>query len=106
VQLPCPVADFTPHRHRYHFKIKGIMMLSGYADTGLPIEELVPATLAEVTLCATPTELRRMAEFFMFCATEMDRMGEAYNHVHLSDRMKEFHDSPHLIVARAVDYVR
>jgi hypothetical protein len=77
------------------------MQLSGYANTGLPIEEVVSATLAEVTMCATPAELRRMAEFFLFCASEMDRMGPTYDHVHLSDRMKEFEDSPHFVVFRA-----
>lgn len=87
---------------RYHFKIEGIMQLFGYADTGLPVEEIVPSTLAEVTLCATPIELRRVAEFLTFCASEMERMGEAYDHVHLSDRMKEFRTSPHLVVMSVV----
>ena len=76
------------------------MRLFGYADEGLPIDEIIPATLAEVTLCATSVELRRMAEFLTFCASEMDRMGDAYDHLHLSDLMKEFHVSPHLVVAR------
>ena len=76
------------------------MRLSGYADEGLPIDEIIPATLAEVTLCATPVELRRMAEFLTFCALEMDRMGKAYDHMHLSDLMKDFRDSPHLVVVR------
>ena len=76
------------------------MRLLGYANEGLPIDEIIPAKLAEVTLCATPVELRRMAEFMTFCASEMERMGEAYDHVHLSDCMKEFHHSPHFVVAR------
>ena len=79
------------------------MRLFDYADEGLPIDEIIPATLAEVTLCATPVELRRMAEFLTFCALEMDRMGDAYDHVHLSDLMKEFHVSPHLVVARPLE---
>ena len=76
------------------------MRLSGYSDTGLPIGEIVHAALAEVTLCATPVELRGMAEFFLFCANEMERMGGAYDHIHLSDRMKEFRNSPHLVVTQ------
>jgi hypothetical protein len=60
------------------------MRLFGYADEGLPIDEINPATLAEVTLCATPVELRRMAEFLTFCALEMDRMRDAYDHVRTS----------------------
>ncbi|MES2015034.1 MAG: hypothetical protein V4484_00955 [Pseudomonadota bacterium] len=98
-------------RHRfandcYDPKIEGIMKLSGYEDAGLPIEEIVPASLAEVTLFATPAELRRMAAFFEFCATEMDRLGNAYDHVHLGDKMKEFYDSPHLVVMRTVTQAR
>lgn len=76
------------------------MQLSGYQNSELPIEEIVPTSLAEVTLCATPVELRRMAAFLEFCATEMDRLEDAYGHVHLSDKMKEFQESPHLVVMR------
>ncbi len=82
------------------------MRLSGYADEGLPIEEIIPATLTEVTLCVTPAELRRIAEFLTFCASEMDRMGKTYDHVHLSDHMKDFSDSPHFVVMRGSDDVR
>jgi hypothetical protein len=78
-----------------------MMQISGYANTGLPIEEVVPLKLAEITLGATPAELRRMAEFFSFCAGEMDRMGPSYDHLHLADRMREFEDSPHLAVFRS-----
>jgi hypothetical protein len=77
------------------------MQLSGYTKTENPIEEIVSAELAEVTLCATPPELRSMAEFFQFCADEMERMGTQYSHVHLADRMKEFEGSPHLTVFRS-----
>jgi hypothetical protein len=77
------------------------MKLHGYPDQGIPIEDVVPAELAEVTLLATPTELRRMAEFLAFCASEMERMGDKYDHVHLSDHMKDFRRSPHLVVMRA-----
>ena len=59
--------------------------------------------MAEITLSATPNELRRIGEFFVACAAEMDRMGETYDHVHLGDRMKEFDTtSPHLVVVRGV----
>jgi hypothetical protein len=82
------------------------MKLYGYADEGLSIEEIVPAVLAEVTLCATPEELRRMAGFLTFCASEMDRMGAKYDHVHLADRMEEFGSSPHFVVAKEPEDVR
>ena len=77
------------------------MKLSGYHDNGSPAEEVLPASLAEITLQATPAELRRMAEFLTFCADEMDRMGPTYDHIHLSDRMKEFRRSPHFVVMRS-----
>jgi hypothetical protein len=73
--------------------------LYGYRDEGLPIEEVVPASLAEITLCATPDELRKMAQFLVSCAAEIERMGSEYDHVHLSDRLKEFASSPHFVVA-------
>jgi hypothetical protein len=76
------------------------MKLFGHRNDELPIEDRVSVELAEVTLNATPQELRRMAEFLNFCAAEMDRMGIKYDHVHLSDRMKEFRESPHFVVMR------
>jgi hypothetical protein len=76
------------------------MQLHGYPDQGLPIEKIVPAQLAEVTLVATAAELRRIAEFLSFCATEMERMGTTYDHVHLSDHMKDFRSSPQFVVMR------
>jgi hypothetical protein len=75
------------------------MKLYGHADEGLPVEKMIPAAMAEITLCASPDELRQMAEFFVFCAAEMERMGSTYDHVHLSDHMKQFRSSPHLVVA-------
>lgn len=75
------------------------MKLFGYADEGLAPEQVVPVSLAEITLCATPQELRRMAEFLASCAVNMERMGAKYGHEHLSDRMSEFTDSPHFVVA-------
>lgn len=76
------------------------MKIYGYSDEGLPVEDIVPATLAEVTICATPGELRQMSEFLVLCASEMDRMGTKYDHIHLSDRVKSFRSSPQLVVAR------
>lgn len=77
------------------------MKLYGYADKGRPTEEVVPAELAEITLVATPMELRGIAEFLTFCASEMERMGKTYDHVHLSDHMKNFRNSPHFVVMRS-----
>ncbi len=76
------------------------MKLFGYVPTDKPVEEIVPMPLAEVTLCASPEELRAMAKFLNECATEMNRMGEAYDHIHLSDRLKQFQKSPQFVVYR------
>jgi hypothetical protein len=81
-----------------------VMRIYGYEDQGLPPEQIATNRLAEITLCATPDELRRIAEFLVTCATEMERMGHAYDHVHLGDRMKEFDStSPHFVVAKAAE---
>ncbi len=78
------------------------MRIYGYEDRGLAPEHIVTAQLAEITLCATPDELRWIAEFLSSCAAEMERMGNAYDHVHLGDRIKEFDESsPHFVVAKA-----
>ena len=79
---------------------RGDMHIYGYEDTGQPFGTVVPALLAEITLNATPDELRAMAEFLRGCADEMDRMGESFDHVHLSDRQRQFETSPHFVVAR------
>ena len=77
------------------------MKISGYADERLPIEDIVHSEIAEINLRATPTELRRMSEFLTFCASEMERMGASYDHLHLSDKLKEFRNSPHFVVMKS-----
>lgn len=77
------------------------MKLYGYADAGLPPEEVTPLALAEITLCATPQELRDMSKFLADCADEVVCMGSTYDHVHLSDRIRQFESSPHVVVAPA-----
>jgi len=76
------------------------MNLFGYAESELPTEEVTPSSLAEVTLCASPTELRAIAEFLTYCASEMERMGDVYDHIHLSDQLRQFRESPHFVVCR------
>ena len=77
-----------------------LMKLYGYPGQRATREGIAPLTLAEVTLCATPNELRQMAGFLLSCAAEMERMGSTYDHVHLSDELKEFDESPHFVVSR------
>lgn len=82
------------------------MKLYGYKDEGLPIEDVNPSELAEITLVATPEELRRIAGFLQAAAQSMERMGNAYDHEHLSDKEPGFADSPHLVVFNAHRGVR
>lgn len=77
------------------------MKLYGYEEKDLLSEDIVPKLLSEVTLCATPQELRKIAGFLESCAAEMEHMGSTYDHVHLSDRLKEFRQSPHFVVVAA-----
>ncbi len=77
------------------------MQIYGYEDTGQPSGTVLPALLAEVTLNATPNELRAIAEFLRDCADEMERMEDKFDHVHLSDRLRQFEASPHFVVARS-----
>lgn len=76
------------------------MKLFGYATTDLPPEEIEPSSLAEVTLCASSAELRAISSFLLHCAAEMEHMGDSYDHIHLSDQLKQFCSSPHLVVCR------
>jgi hypothetical protein len=77
------------------------LKLWGYTDEGLSIEDIRPSELAEITLQATPKELKKMSEFLTFCAAEMERMGSDYDHIHLSDRLKEFRKSPQFVVMKS-----
>jgi hypothetical protein len=75
----------------------------GYSDQGLPIEEIVSLELAEITVNATPGELRKMAAFFSSAADNMERMGAQYSHEHLADRQSGFDKSPHLTIFNSED---
>lgn len=75
------------------------MRIYGYKD-GQPPDTVPSQPLAEVTLNATPIELRAISKFLSDCADEMDRMGDRYDHVHLSDRLKQFETSLHFVVVR------
>lgn len=78
------------------------MKLHGYPKEG-PQDVIASAELAEVTLEASPEELRAIAAFFLCAADEMDRMGATYDHLHLGDAVPRFITSPHLTVFRLAD---
>ncbi len=70
------------------------MKIHGYADEGRPIEDIVPADLAEITLVATPDELRRIAKFLESCANGMETRGNGWEHEHLSDMVEKAQRAP------------
>lgn len=74
------------------------MKIYGYADEEKDIEDIVPDELVEITLVASPEELRRIARFLEDCANGMEVRGKSWEHEHLSDKDKYFKDSPHFVV--------
>ena len=77
------------------------MKIISYGYENLPIEATRHRELAEITLIATPNELRRIAAFLTDAAAEMERMGPIYDHEHLCDRQPGFDDSPQIVVVNA-----
>jgi hypothetical protein len=67
------------------------MKIFGYGDGA----EIRPAELCEITLQASPVELRKIAAFLDACADGMETRGKNWEHDHLSDKVKEFRGAPH-----------
>lgn len=74
------------------------MKIYGYPENGLSPESIEPSELAEITLVATPTELRTIARFIALAADGIESRGKNYSHEHLSDKFKEFAGSPHFVI--------
>jgi len=74
------------------------MKIFGYKDEGRDQADIRPDELVEITLQASPTELRKIAAFLNACADGMETRGRNWEHEHLADRMKEFESSPHFAV--------
>ncbi len=72
--------------------------LYGYDQHRATQEDCAPLTLAEVTLVATPHQLREIADFLLSAAAEMQAQGDSWEHQHLSDCKPAFAESPHFIV--------
>jgi len=80
------------------------MRIYGYIDEEASAEKSGPMVLSEVTLVASPEELRNIASFLVSSAQRMERMGASYDHEHLADKQPGFDDSPHLIVFNPVHF--
>jgi hypothetical protein len=74
------------------------MKIYGYPKGDLSAESLEPSELAEITLVAMPTELRAIAKFIAAAADGIEARGKDYSHEHLSDKFKEFVNSPHFVI--------
>jgi hypothetical protein len=72
--------------------------IHGYAKEEQDAENIIPADLAEITLVASPEELRRIAKFLELCADKIEINGTSWEHEHLSDQDKTFVNSPHFVV--------
>lgn len=77
------------------------MKLVGHSIEDRDADEVRFIELAEIGVSASPAELRRMAAFLNDAADNMERMGDVYDHEHLSDRQPGFDDSPHFVVLKA-----
>ena len=76
------------------------MKLYGYTNRPGAFDAGAPDSLAEATLVASPTELRRIAQFLVSAAETMERVGEAFGHEHLADKDHFFKTSPQFVVCR------
>jgi len=74
------------------------MKLFGYSAAELNAENVVPSELAEITLVASPAELRTIASFLQAAAEGMEKGGTDWEHEHLADKHKEFKASPQFVV--------
>ena len=73
------------------------MKLFGYLASAP--EQREPLELSEATLLSSPAELREIAGFLLHAAENMEHMGTSFDHMHLSDVLRQFKNSPAFIVA-------
>ena len=76
------------------------MKMYGYSVEAIEKENSSSNELSEVVLEANSKDIRMIAEFLLQTAENMESMGSAYDHEHLSDENHYFKDSPHLVVVR------
>jgi hypothetical protein len=74
------------------------MKLYGYTQKARKADSNSPEKMAEVTLVASPAQLRKIAAFIENAAREMEEMGDTFSHVHLESQQKGFATSPQFVV--------
>jgi hypothetical protein len=57
-----------------------------------------PMELAEVTLAATPAQLRKIARFIESAADGLEKHGSNFGHEHLAHAVPEFEGAPEFII--------
>jgi len=58
--------------------------------------------ITEISLAASPDQLREMSKFLLLAAQEMEDMGSSYDHVHLQDRSEHWSEAwPDIVVAKS-----
>jgi hypothetical protein len=70
----------------------------GYTSAGLEEPKPTPLQLCEVTLSASPSELRSIAKFIIRAAEEMEKFGTDWEHEHLADHEQGFDESPSFVI--------
>ena len=74
------------------------MKIYGYPNEGKNTGAIEPSELAEITLVANPSELRKIAKFIEAAAEGMENRPGSWGHEHLSDKFPEFKSSPQFVV--------
>lgn len=73
------------------------MKLFGYLVSAPEQQE--PFEFSETTLLSNPAELREIAAFFLHAAENIEHIDTSFDHLQLSDVLRQFRNSPAFIVA-------
>jgi hypothetical protein len=75
--------------------MRALGYIEGHAENASAV------VLSEVLLEVTPESLRELAAFFTHCSSEMERLGETYDHIHFQDACKAWYPAwPDVIAIR------
>lgn len=74
------------------------MKIYGYTKNIMEQIQPKPLNLTEVTLVATPQELRQIAAFLLQEADDMEKLESGFEHAHLSDSFSSFENDPQFII--------
>ena len=76
------------------------MKAYGYPQ-GKPLNEDGLTELEEISLSASPEQLRELSSFLLIAASEMESLGESYDHIHMQDKSDMWKASwPDIVIAK------